>query len=655
MPTFEITSPDGRTFRVDGPEGSTKEQALEQVKSKLGGASSKPVEPPAPSSEERGPVSEIARQVGLTARAGIQNAAAIPNMVGDALGLQSTEAVKNALTKLGLPLPETAIERIAQDVAGAMAGVGAVGKTAQMASPTGPVGRAIAKGLGDNVGPQVASAAAGGAGVGITRESGGTQAEQLAAGIGAGIVAPQAAASALNAAKRAVANPQTVQKNLDTFKAAGTAPDAAQASESNFLRGLTNVIGRFPGGQGIISKFRETEQEALANSARTGVSAEAGGKAIQKGIEGEGGFLERTKATWQGLDQAVAAKIPKGSSFAPSNTAKVLDELTTPVAGAEKTTGALVNPKIAEFKANLAADMQANNGQVPFDALRALRSKVGSMLDESLVSGIPNGELKRLYGGLSKDLETAATQAGAGREFQRQQNYYRARMERIENTLETVIGNKNPEQILKGLAPTDPDAVTKVRRVFRSLDDDQRQVVSDAIVNRLGRVSGGKQDASGEKFSSETFLTNWSKINDSAKAQLFPDATMRKKLDSIAAVSSDIRDSGRVFGNNSGTAQGMSAAGVYGSIPLAAGAALTGNVATAGATLAATGSLVAGANIGARMLTNPKIVDWLAKSAKVTTPEQMTAQVGRLAVIFNETKDEALKQDLGQYLQSVKQ
>lgn len=34
MPTFEITAPDGRKFRVEGPEGSTKEQALAQVQAK---------------------------------------------------------------------------------------------------------------------------------------------------------------------------------------------------------------------------------------------------------------------------------------------------------------------------------------------------------------------------------------------------------------------------------------------------------------------------------------------------------------------------------------------------------------------------------------------------------------------------------------------
>lgn len=36
MPTFEITAPDGRKFRVNGPEGATQEQALAQVQSQYG-------------------------------------------------------------------------------------------------------------------------------------------------------------------------------------------------------------------------------------------------------------------------------------------------------------------------------------------------------------------------------------------------------------------------------------------------------------------------------------------------------------------------------------------------------------------------------------------------------------------------------------------
>jgi hypothetical protein len=472
---------------------------------------------------------------------------------------------------------------------------------------------------------------------------------------GVGSMAPAAAGRGLSAARNAMVDPRVVQQNRETFRRAGTEPDVAQATDSNFAAGLENVISRFPGGQGVMSKFRESQQEQLGQSARTGVSAEAGGRSIKTGITGDGGFLDRTKAQWQKLDNDLGIKVGQGYRLAPTKTSQALDELTAVTPGAEKTSSSLVNARVAEIKQNFAADLQANNGQMPFEALRALRSKVGSLLDDSLVSGIPNGELKKLYGALSKDLEAAAGQAGATREFARQNNYYKARMDRIENTLDAVLGDKKTfEQIFKGVAPTDVDSVNKIRRVFRSLSGEQRDLVARAVVDRLGRATPGQQDATGAKFSSETFLSNWSRINDSAKVQLFPDATMRNKLDAISKVSEEIRKNKQVFGNNSGTAQGVSAAGVYATAPVAVGLAASGNVGAAGAAVAVTSALVVGANIGAKMLTSPKVVDWLAKSSKTTSPEQMTAQLGRLAVIYNQTKDEALKQEMGEYINSVR-
>jgi NhaP-type Na+/H+ or K+/H+ antiporter len=129
---------------------------------------------------------------------------------------------------------------------------------------------------------------------------------------------------------------------------------------------------------------------------------------------------------------------------------------------------------------------------------------------------------------------------------------------------------------------------------------------------------------------------------------------MRTRLDAIAKQTSEIRDSKTPFANPSGTSQGLGAMGVYGSIPAAGAVALTGNVGAAATTLAVTASMVVGANIGAKMLTSPKVVDWLAKAPKVTTPEQMTAHLGRLSVIYNQTQDEALKAELGEYINSVK-
>lgn len=639
MPTFEITSPDGRTFQVDGPEGSTKEQALEKVRSSLGKPAETPEAtkaPPVTAGERteatkggvnRGiagllgmPVDTIENiiNMGMAAYgAGTGKGVDAPQPIQGSFG--GSQSIARGMEGLGIntqnPRPDDAASRML-NTAGVIAG-GSV-------MPGAGVGR-------------TAAAAAGGA---VAGEALGPE------WTGVGAMAPGAAVAGAQAAKGAVANPQTVQKNLQTFKEAGTTPDVAQATDSNFFRGLTNVVGRIPGGQGVIAKFREQEQIALGKSANTGASAEAGGRAIKEGSTGEGGFIDRTKAQWQKLDNELATKVGNAAS-APTNTVAALDELTAVTPGAEKTTGSLVNPKIAEIKQNIQADLQANNGALPFDALRSLRSKVGSMLDDSLVSGIPNGELRKLYGGLSKDLEAAANTAGAGKEFVRQSNYYKARMDRIENTLDSVLGkNRDPEAIFKSVAPSDAESVTKIRRVMRSLGPEERQIVSEAVVNRLGRATPGKQDVTGDKFSSETFLTNWSKINDNAKAQLFPDATMRSRLDAIADVSDNIRSGKAVFANASGTAGGATAAGIYASPMISLG---TGNVAP----MVVAGSMIAGANIGARMLTNAKLVDWLAKTPKSATPEQMTAQLGRLAVIYNATKDEKLKAELADYMQSV--
>jgi len=460
-------------------------------------------------------------------------------------------------------------------------------------------------------------------------------------------MAPAAASKAATSVKNAVA--ARVAPIVDTFKQAGTMPSVGQATDNVFLHGLENLAAKFPGGSGIMKAFIENQQKQIGMAARTGVPTEAAGRAIEKGVTGQGGFLDRTKAAWNMLDATVAAKIPKNAVFQPANTVQALDDLTKPIAGAEKTTGALVNPKIAEMKANLTEDLQANNGQFPFEALRALRSKVGSMLDDSLVSGIPNGELKKVYKALSKDLEAAATQAGAGDAFTRQNNYYRARMGRIEDVLDRVIGRgKQPEDIFKAVNPTDPDQANKVRSVMRSLEPAEREVVSQAVANRLGRATPEQQNEVSEKFSSETFLTNWNKLSRGAKAQFFPNPPLREGLDKIAKAADNIRTGKGIYSNPSGTAGSFAAYSIYLS-PIAAAAA--GSIAP----VVAAGGAAGTAYIGAKMLTNPKVVEWLAKPVNPSNPKDMEAHLVRLGIIYNSTKDDALRGELAQFIDSVNQ
>lgn len=462
---------------------------------------------------------------------------------------------------------------------------------------------------------------------------------------GVGALAPAAVGQASAGVKNAIAS--KAAPVVETFKQAGTMPSVGQATDNTFIHGLENLAAKFPGGSGLMKSFIESQQRNMGAQARTGVPTEAAGRVIEKGVTGEGGFLARTKAQWSQLDDAVAAKIPKGAAFQPANTIQALDDLTRPVVGAEKSTGTPLDARIVTIKENLAADLAANNGQMPFDALRKIRSRIGAQIDDALVQGGKSGEMSKLYGAISKDLESAATQAGAGREFARQNNFYRARMDRIETVLDRVIGKgKQPEDIFKSVMPTDPDQANKLRSVLRSLNPSERQVVSEAVANRLGRAAPGNQNVEGNVFSSETFLTNWNRLSPGAKAQLFPDPPLRDNIEKIAQAAGHIRSGKGIYANPSGTAGSFAAYSVYAS-PIASIA--TGSVAP----IAVAGATAGTAFVGAKMLTNPKIVEWLARPINPAKPGEAAAHLARLGVIYNSTQDQALKEELTNFIQTT--
>lgn len=173
-----------------------------------------------PVERKRGLGEDLVRQLGLTVRAGAQGVTALPNMIGDAFGLNSTKAVSDLLTNIGLPNPENSTERVSQDVAGALAGTGGLARIAQFANPagigqaaitqlaapsTGPVGQSVARSLSENLGTQATAAAAASGASGTTRELGGGPGSQLMAGLAAGVGVPLAAQTVLNAPRNAIA------------------------------------------------------------------------------------------------------------------------------------------------------------------------------------------------------------------------------------------------------------------------------------------------------------------------------------------------------------------------------------------------------------------------------------------------------------------
>lgn len=298
--------------------------------------------------------------------------------------------------------------------------------------------------------------------------------------------------------------------------------------------------------------------------------------------------------------------------------------------------------------------------ELPYDAVKKLRTLVGQEItDHSLASTVPRSKWKALYAALSDDLTGAAKATGnadAIKAVDRANAYTKAGHDRIDAVLDKVQSRGLPEEIYKAATNlSDMQAgASKIGTIMKSLTPEERDVVKSAFIRRMGTAKPGVQSAEGGIFSSQTFLTQWNQMSPQAKAVMFSGKegnSLRENLDAVAQASSRIKDGSKVFANPSGTTPAAAQMGLAGAVGGAAVAAASGNVAPAAALI--TG--VAGANITARLMTNPKFVGWLAAAAKL--PEQQLAMrvPGLVNVLRAQTSDQQddVKQDVENYVASI--
>ena len=225
MPRYEVTSPDGKRWEVEAPEGATQDQVLayaqQQFASQQKPAQQMSMQQPAAvqaGESMRSGLREIPRQAGLTGRYALEGigsafdllggpAAAIinnteiarlaglPKISGQPFG-NSARAIANAI---GLPEPEGATERVIGDAARmvASAGTGA-GFASALGRGASGVAQNVAQRMAANPGTQAVSAAAAGGAGGSVREAGGGPWEQFGASLLAGVAAPLGMSAARN-------------------------------------------------------------------------------------------------------------------------------------------------------------------------------------------------------------------------------------------------------------------------------------------------------------------------------------------------------------------------------------------------------------------------------------------------------------------------
>ncbi len=419
-------------------------------------------------------------------------------------------------------------------------------------------------------------------------------------------------------------------------------------------------------------------------------SAEQAGRRIQKSITGEGGFVDSFKAKQGQLFDELDKFLPADSRVDVAKTKSTLESLNVQIPGAPNVSKFFQNARIRDIARAFNDDLsdpqafltrpdvpdatkdvvraalekaganinhptvssratgvvgkpqqigldsaeaqellgQISDGKLPYEALKKLRTLVGNELsDATIASDVPRSKWKALYGALSEDLKGAADSAGpdAQAAWSRANNYTRAGMRRIETIESVVEKNGGPESIFRAATSNTKEGATTLRAVMQSLDKDGQKMVTATVLRRLGLAKAGVQGDLGDQFSTETFLTNWNLLSPEAKRALFDrhGPQFRSDMDQVAKVAANLREGSQVFRNPSGTGQATTQAATVATFALSV---ITGNVGTAGAVASGVG----GANLTARLMTNPRFVRWLAQSTKHPLVHK-PAMINRLA------------------------
>jgi hypothetical protein len=283
MPKYEVTIPDLGKFEVNSPKELSEDEVYRIAV--------------AQATQQTGGDGELSRQLGLTARAGITGVAGLPLLAGDALnnlynmisqGVKqgtgvnigqlpmASQSAQQLMTEAGLPEPRGKQERVVQDIASSMAGVGGAAKLAQTLAPTA-VGTKM---LSENIPVQIAGALGGAGAASLGREEGVGMLGQLGLGAAGGILAPASLGTSAQIGARAV------RESVKPFTQSGR-----EVITGNVLRQLSDspelAIARMEGYVPPVKGYTPTTAQASRDIGL--ISAEQG----IRGLDVEGAFAKQ--------------------------------------------------------------------------------------------------------------------------------------------------------------------------------------------------------------------------------------------------------------------------------------------------------------------------------------------------------------------------
>ncbi|WP_299942111.1 hypothetical protein [uncultured Microbulbifer sp.] len=580
------------------------------------------------------------------------------NAVADILGSEFRVPSITEMTSPGTQgnfmqpgLARDAVRSAGEVAAGGVAGGGALRSAAnqlpKFTQASESAGHGVLRQLGATTGSQdLKMAATAGAGTELGGEVGeavGGEAGRQVGEVAGSMLAPAAsgiAKAALPEAARKVlvgGTPKaSIKSTIEDFKETGSSPTVAQATNRPSLQAAENLSSQFLGGGRIRRAHEQAERniqkrlQQIADDVSTKAGADQAGGVIQRGITAPGGFTDRFQAKSAKLWSRVDDQIGRDTAVELDNTKSVLSRLVRDDEFGE----VLNNSQLTKIRRILEdADI------VDYQTLKELRSTIGRRISSNdLISDIPRAELKQLYGAITEDIKAAAGAAGPQglANFNRANNFTRSGHARLDGFVERIVKKAKVEEIFSAVTKGGEGAAT-INSFKRSLTKEEWNVVVSNVVRQMGKANDGQQGWEGEIFSVNKFLTDWNRLGPAKRALFSGTEALNRygqNLDKIARQVEKMKFSQREAANPSGTGQFAANIGTMAGIPIAAASGQQGVLA------GLLGSVVAN-NLGARLMTNKRLVQWLAESAEIPLSARPEHMLKLAALTKGMTLDEA--------------
>lgn len=419
-------------------------------------------------------------------------------------------------------------------------------------------------------------------------------------------------------------------KDLSKFQQFGVKPTAATATGSKGFGIIESALGDFPLSSRPLQQSAKENMEALKFSSEylakeygPILTKEEMSRLVQGGARGA---MDRLDDVYGKLFRRVAEQIGDNPQ-ALGNTRDILTKFAQ-----EASTGP--ESGIMKIGTDILQKADAQGGGLAFESLKKFRSKVGDMMkDPSLIStrDIQSGDLKRLYGALTQDMEQAAKAAGpkAHASWRAANKYFEISINQKVPILEEIVKKGYSEDAYNIVMRASEKGGSRLRTLRRQMPNDEWNAVSGTIFGNLG--------GEGTTFSANTFLTNWKKLSPEAKTALWAGTKhqgLYKQINEFASVAGDFK-SIEALANKSKTGSVLMFFSLYGALGGAVGgiAGRGAGGAISGATTLASLSAIPYAT--AKLFTSQPFVRWLTQGMQIakTNPNAMSVHLGRLFVL----------------------